>query len=87
MFREYERAIQKFEEWEKDIRPYQEKTERYLKELNLSIDPSFLATAEGTARAENDFYALFFRGMQGIPYFLCYFMKIIQQCSIHIYRD
>ncbi|MCY8538610.1 ATP-binding protein [Bacillus haynesii] len=42
---EYERAIQKFEEWEKDIRPYQEKTERYLKELNLSIDPSFLADA------------------------------------------
>lgn len=42
---EYERAIQKFEAWEKDIRPYQEKTERYLKELNLSIDPSFLADA------------------------------------------
>ncbi|ETB70759.1 SMC-like protein SbcE [Bacillus sp. CPSM8] len=42
---EYERAIQKFEAWEKDIRPYQEKTERYLRELNLSIDPSFLADA------------------------------------------
>ncbi|MFC1285597.1 AAA family ATPase [Bacillus paralicheniformis] len=42
---EYERAIQKFEAWEKDIRPYQEKTERYLKELNLSIEPSFLADA------------------------------------------
>lgn len=42
---EYERAIKKFEAWEKDIRPYQEKTERYLRELNLSIDPSFLADA------------------------------------------
>ncbi|MGU9501752.1 AAA family ATPase [Bacillus paralicheniformis] len=42
---EYERAIQKFEAWEKDIRPYQKKTERYLRELNLSIDPSFLADA------------------------------------------
>ncbi|TWM25705.1 hypothetical protein CHCC14821_3108 [Bacillus paralicheniformis] len=42
---EYERAIQKFEAWEKDIRPYQEKIERYLRELNLSIDPSFLADA------------------------------------------
>ncbi|ARA84970.1 AAA family ATPase [Bacillus paralicheniformis] len=42
---EYERAIKKFEAWEKDIRPYQEKTERYLRELNLSINPSFLADA------------------------------------------
>ncbi|WFA06273.1 AAA family ATPase [Bacillus sp. HSf4] len=42
---EYERAIQKFEEWEKDFFPYQEQIDRYLKELNLGIDPSFLSDA------------------------------------------
>ncbi|MGN9866180.1 AAA family ATPase [Bacillus swezeyi] len=42
---DYERAIRKFEEWEKDMYPYQEQTDRYLKELNVSIDPSFLSDA------------------------------------------
>lgn len=42
---DYERAIQQFEEWEKEMFPYQEQTDRFLRELNLSIDPSFLSDA------------------------------------------
>ncbi|MCY8025511.1 AAA family ATPase [Bacillus sonorensis] len=42
---DYERAIQQFEEWEKDMFPYQEQADRYMKELKLSIDPSFLPDA------------------------------------------
>ncbi|MDA1476033.1 ATP-binding protein [Bacillus changyiensis] len=42
---DYERAIKKYEDWEAEIHPYQQRADDYVKELNLAIEPSFLLDA------------------------------------------